>query len=730
MVTMAVPQLMPMSMSPQTRPKEVGHAALQWVRGRRGRVFVLSMLLALVILIVGGASNSKTIATSYQALSSNHQFPSWHSHTGHLPAYFTSPLNPSNASLDLENNSVYHVPSHLNKATPNFHLVMPALEDGIDFCKTSLSAMILNYPPPTIVGLNERFGSEAQKEKAQLKEIHRYLTNDKLVNDEDMMLIVDGKDTWFQLPSDVLIKQYQNLLEDANRRLDRLYGNRYKQTIVFGAKKICRDDEIACHHVPEPMLPFDVYGKKTGKDKSTMLAKHIDSTMLMGPVKDIRRLYGEAVRIIEERKSQFMTVHSVMATIFAKQQMARNMHRGQFKITQATNNLFNWLHPSFSNSITALKEHEQGLTLEEGHEYEMMIGLDYAHALFQPFEYSAHEELLSLRHDGSTDLSKLHHPGTSTPPLTVPIALHNTLLPYWTPDHTRNNPSPNEKPVYIDHLEFQQNIDNLPDRETPWTSTALVQNTYTGTIPAAFHIDDRESFSLPGLAAISDNTPPHAPNISWTSFWYSGHERALLRNYFRLSQSSVGYHNVAVGGDRLWDQRGGRGGVWTAKEGLWLPWGEVDGVCGSVDLLDKIFTDGKGVWLHEADGEKGVEDRRKAEKEYLEALEKKKMNEEEKAKEEILKAKEEAEADGAGESSEGEKNEETTEGDGGLGTESERQQDGGEQNGGDDTGNEKYEADRGGEEDDQLDRESSEQGDNEKTGEEVDSEEDHHDNNE
>ncbi|PVH94296.1 hypothetical protein DM02DRAFT_693476 [Periconia macrospinosa] len=623
-------QLMRISMSQRLQPRGVCHAAIQWVRGRRGRVFVLSMLLGLIILILGCASNAESISTSYQALSSNYQLPSWRSHTAHLPAYFTSPLKPSNTSLELENNESGHIPSHLNKATPNFHLVMPATEDGVEFCKTTLSAMILNYPPPTIVGLNEKFESAEDKEKARLSEIHRYLTSEKLVNDEDMMLIVDGRDTWFQLPSDVLIRQYQHLLEDVNARLLRLYGDRFKQTIVFGATKTCERD-VACQHMPEPMLPSNIYGPDTGKEIRMTPARYLDSTMLMGPVKDLRRLYQEAVQVMEAGESQTRTVQSVMATIFAKQEMARDKHRKKYKITHATNILYNWFDTSIVAVENSQKETEGELTLQEDHEYEMMIGLDYAHTLFQPFENCAKNELLSLFHDESVDLSKHHHKGTPTPPLTIPIALHDSIPPYWTPDFSRNNPSPNEKPVYIDRLEYQEDIDKLPNRETPWESTSLVQNTYTGTIPALFRIDDDESAQLPGLTTA--DTPasrlPLSSNISWTSFWYAGYERALLRNYFRIPQSSVGYHNVAVGGDRLWDQRGGRGGIWTAKEGLWLPWGEVDGVCGSLELLKAVFTDGKGVWLHETEGELGEEERIKEEKEYHEAIEKKKKEQDE-----------------------------------------------------------------------------------------------------
>lgn len=55
----------------------------------------------------------------------------------------------------------------------------------------------------------------------------------------------------------------------------------------------------------------------------------------------------------------------------------------------------------------------------------------------------------------------------------------------------------------------------------------------------------------------------------------------------------------------MWDERGGRGGVWTAGEGEWWAWGEADGVCGSEEQLREVFGDGLGVWLGEGEEEEG-----------------------------------------------------------------------------------------------------------------------------
>jgi hypothetical protein len=509
--------------------------------------------------------------------------------------------------LDLENGKIEEVPAHLNKATPNFHLLMLATDDDDRFCKTTLSAMILNYPTPTIVSFYDDFEDTVRLEKGRLEGVLRYLGDAKRIRDEDLVLVVDGRDTWFQLPSEVIIRQYQNVLDDANKRLARKYGENVMQTIVFGAVKMCEGEDLACGSFPSSMLPNDIYGKETGKDLQRTPARYLDSAMLMGPAKDLRVLYEAAVKIFSEGKSQQQTVQSVMATIFGEQQMARNAQVKRLSKPVPSK----WLdYLGGSAAEIGLVELERNLNATLGEDSrEFKIGLDYSHTLFQPLQHSAPDELIPLIHDNSTDLSRFHHPGTPTPPLTIPFALQQAKLPFWSPDFHTHNPSPNEKPAYIDKLEMNSELDRLKHRDTTWEQIKLIQNTFTGAVPAVLHADNGPPLNV-SRARRSTRKRPVA-DIAWKSLWYATYERALLRKYFRNPQSPVGYHTAAIGGDRLWDTRGGRGGVWTEKEGLWLPWGEVDGVCGSVEQIRNAFGDGKGVWLHELDegmGEKGRDD--------------------------------------------------------------------------------------------------------------------------
>ncbi|KAH8730851.1 hypothetical protein GQ44DRAFT_422039 [Phaeosphaeriaceae sp. PMI808] len=623
---MAGDTMQTMPMSPQQSPAGFGGAMVQWACTRRGRMTLMSVLLFATLLVLGGMKNHEAISSQYHTLSSNYH---WRPYLPHIPSIIHSPFKkPSNTTLQLENGQLTHVPQQLKKTTPNFHLVMPAEKDTDGFCKTTLSAMLLNYPPPTVANLHQDFDSEVQRERAALQAIRQYLHNTKYVQDEDLVLVVDGKNTWFQLPSDVIIKQYARMLEDANARLLEKYGvdkNGYQkinQSIIFAAEKWCEGDDMACAYAPHSILPADLYGNLETLKIANRPARYLDSKMLMGPVRDLKMLYQAALKKLDQKHNQRQTIQSVFATIFGEQQLRRDAEEEQNKPTSAK------IKDLFTGKTTksAPQRKLEAAMFSNTTQYEFSIGLDYTHTLFQPAAYCNEHELVPLLHDNSTDLSKYHNSNSWAQYLALPPALNISNPPFWRIDLAKNNPSPNTKTAYIDKLDFNNELDNLPNRKTPWTNISLLQNTYTGAVPAI--ILDNPMLRL--------NNPEHPPtaNVTWFDMWYSPHKRALLRNYFRTPQSPNGYHNSLVGGDRAWDTRGGRGGVWTASEQVWLPWGEVDGVCGTLNQLRTVFDDNRGVWLHET--ENNGEQKRLDEEQELS----KKKNEEEQKE---LKTKEEQE---------------------------------------------------------------------------------------
>ncbi|KAH5738065.1 hypothetical protein HBI20_015160 [Parastagonospora nodorum] len=633
---MAGDAMQAMTMSPIHSTKELGGAAVQWACTRRGRVLLLTVVFFTIVLGLGGVHNREAISSRYHALQ-------WRPYIPYIPAILQAPFKaPSNTTLRLENGDLTVVPPQLKKTTPNFHLVMPAEKDKDAFCRTTLSSMLLNYPPPTVVDLNREFKDNDQRERETLLGIKHYIENSKYVQDEDVVLIVDGENSWFQLPSDAIIKQYARVLEDANARLLKQYGvdkngfQRYNQSIVFGAEKMCEGEDMACRYAPKSTLPANLYGKTESFDAEDRPARYLNSKMVMGPAKDLKVLYHAALRNLDIHSTREQTVQSVLATMFGEQQLRRDaVVKEETKLPVVA---------GIKDILEGTKGSELKVDLATAPQYEFSMGLDYAHTLFQPLAYAHEDELVALVHRNDTDISDHLHSTSWTKSLDLPRALNESNPPFWRPDlNSKNNPSPNERPAHIDNLDLKPDLDNLPTRTTPWTNLRLVQNTYTGSVPAIL------------LAAAN----PAAANVTWKDMWYYPYKRALLRNYFRTPQSPLGYHNSLVGGDRSWDMRGGRGGVWTATDETWLAWGEADGVCGSVNQIKEVFNDGKGVWLHE--GEAGAEDRRLEEERRvsgeidkngfktdkggkMEAVEKDEEEEKKKKAEEEAKEKQEEEA--------------------------------------------------------------------------------------
>lgn len=596
---------------------------------------LFSVVFLTLMLGLAGIRHSETITAQYHAISEYQ----WRPYLPDRPTLATTLFKtPSATTLQLENGEIDHLPPKLEKSTPNFHLLMTSEKDSNGFCKSTLSAMLLNFPPPTGVNLQQASLRPGHKEWQMLSGIKEYLHNEKLVHDDDLVLIVDGQITWFQLPSDVMIKQYEAVVEYANARLLKKYGvdkdkrPRFTQAIVFGAAKSCDKDSTSCKFAPESILPHGLYGaSKETTSEEDLPARYLDSRVVIGPAKDLRALFDAASSRFQRNNSKKQTMQSVLATMFGEQQLRRDAVLTNGKSALAK--LQGWMGRTPKENAAAERRLESAKATihpEKTHDY--LIGLDYTHTLFQLLALTHYNELVSLKHDNSTNLSSYRHPGTITPHLSLPPTLLASKLPFWSPNLYLHNPSPEtNKPAFIDKLDYDFDLDRLPDRHTSWSDIALIQNTYTGAIPVL-------------VLRPSRNSRAHdlsSDQLSFNKLWFAKHKRALLRQNLRTPQSPNGYHNSVVGGDRFWDQRGGRGGVWTSKEQIWLPWGEVDGVCGTLAHLKEIFDDGKGVWMHEL--ENGGEGQRlKDEEAHRKSLEEKKQKENDREAEQAKKAAEKA----------------------------------------------------------------------------------------
>ncbi|KAL8947786.1 MAG: hypothetical protein Q9222_005971 [Ikaeria aurantiellina] len=486
------------------------------------------------------------------------------------------------------------VPAGTQKTNPSFHLLVPASESNPNLCKTVLTSFVLAYPPPTLVNYGKKFegeGWDKGSHAGKIRGVFDYLNNKKNAADEDMVLIVDGYDVWFQLPPIIMIKRYHQMINEANNRLRRRYGTKsrttkegssmtgmapmYTQSIVFGADKICwpnRRSDPACAAIPYSTLPKDAYGPLTDTDEKAFLnrPRYLNSGTIMGPVKDVRAMYEAAVHKVEKENKGTIGDQFVFAEIFGEQEYQRETQRQSTR--GAGGKWYEWVTNVLGGSDSPLAANQTitNMTAEPGRRYEFGIGLDYESSMFQTMTHSAGDVEFVAYNDSAIVPGILEkHPNLKSTPFGLPVDLQLAHGPLWY-SSPGNHSLDQTDGILLPHSD---RLDDLPE-ELDWFEVPLATNLYSATVPSLIHVNGDKSLL----------------ESWWPSMWFHPYSRALLRRFIRSTQTRKAAQAAAAGGQTWWDMRGGRGGVWT-DNGLWMSWNDV---CKKAE--EEVFMDGKGTW--------------------------------------------------------------------------------------------------------------------------------------
>ena len=497
--------------------------------------------------------------------------------------------------------------SGLVKTSPAFHLLIPASERKTDLCKTLLSAFVLGYPAPILINWGKSFGESeddwAHGHTAKIRGVLEFLNNKASVKDDDLVLIVDGYDVWFQLPPQILIDRYHTLSEQVDRRLKNRYGvktdsngtdhpaQKYKQSVVFGADKICwpnPKEDPACAAIPYSTLPKDAYGPQTDRDRDGFFnrPRFLNSGNVMGPASDVRDIYHTALKKVEEENRGHMGDQLVFAEIFGEQEFQRETKRIASQSTMKE--WMDWLSTTMGTSESPLAANItiNNMTVVPGQRYEFSIGLDYESRLFQTVTHSM-DDVAFITYNSSAFLTSVQatHNGLHGLPLFLPNDLQIAQPPctYSSPGNHTDEAHPDSRTLL---LPYSPNLDTLtPDpsdpRQPSWRQVPLATNIISTSIPVLLHVN-------------GDKSPL---KTWWPRMWFHRFARALLRRFIRSTQGAHAAESAAKGGLDWWDRRGGRGGVWT-DTAEWMGWSEV---CRGHEA--EIFGDGKGEFgKEEGDG--------------------------------------------------------------------------------------------------------------------------------
>ncbi|TGO10343.1 hypothetical protein BTUL_0138g00300 [Botrytis tulipae] len=317
----------------------------------RSRIFFSLIFISSVILIVLGKWHAYKIQHSASQLGS------------YVPEKLAGAFAPYTIIENSEWDDTIPFPNNETNTNtdtnPKFHLVIRARKKSLNLCKTLLTASILNYPPPTLLGfkLKSDETEEKENEASALQEIQGMLDflNGKDMQDDDLVLLLNAN-TWLQLPGEVIIERFLRNRREVNEKLREEYGvekgieagtgmirklgqQKYTQKVLFAARKDCavmdrgeREDVEegkgeSCYGDVIPRFPL--LKDKGGKiDQYREYSRFIESSLAMGKVRDMKTLWSRAWEIAQERdgngkEMKGCSMQEIMAQIFGEQEGRR-----------------------------------------------------------------------------------------------------------------------------------------------------------------------------------------------------------------------------------------------------------------------------------------------------------------------------------------------------------------------------------------------------------------------
>ena len=199
----------------------------------------------------------------------------------------------------------------LSVGEDTLRVLLPATQGDVDLCKTLLTMSILGYPAGHVVAWNETYDHPNQmaggSHLAKIFKTLDYLETLPSTAANDLVLMIDAYDIWFQLPPSILIKRYHAFNAATDARNAQHYpsstpAHTYRQRILFAAGKRCAPNQLhtlACYTLPDSPLPADLYAGNTdtvvGRNKYTShRQRYLNSGYIMGTVSDLLPLFRAA----------------------------------------------------------------------------------------------------------------------------------------------------------------------------------------------------------------------------------------------------------------------------------------------------------------------------------------------------------------------------------------------------------------------------------------------------
>jgi hypothetical protein len=427
--------------------------------------------------------------------------------------------------------------------------------------------------------------TEFERMVDRITRVRNYIKDSKTINDRDFVLIVDGLDVFFQLPPQILVERFQNILRTNNKKMQKKYGfaavqnqnapgapaelvQKYSQRVLFGASKTCytgMESDPGCVSVPESSLPPDVYGWKTDiyHDGHLNRPRWLNPGTVIGQAADLIIIYDEVLRLVHQQKKKNGD-YQALTHMFGRQEVVRELERRR-TTSWPVEMFYNLLGIGDATNISGIS-----VRLETGHRYEYGIGVDYKSELFFN-QILSRNDVEWLKYSNVTKSERLQ--------MEMAVPRESRLL---LPEDIAALSGPFNQTRFAKELttspEWNATLDKLPNPDThSWHTVPLMTNGHSATVPVLAHL----------------NGDPKLRDTWWQKMWFFPWARALLRRYVRSAHGFDAAQSALLGGQDWWDMRGGRGGIWTDDEN-WVTFSEI---CEGQER--DLFDDDLGPWAKE-----------------------------------------------------------------------------------------------------------------------------------
>ena len=446
----------------------------------------------------------------------------------------------------------------------HLHLLVNATSSDQYLCRLLLSTAVLNFPPPILTkwGLEEDDNALIQT-GSKLQKLVNYLDGYSSSEQEDLVLIIDSYDTWFQLGPEVLIRRYFAVIQAADQTLEERVAphiakrHDLRHTVVFQSNKLCSPPDprrVACWSVPMSTIQKDAFAFGPFDDNDLEHAmsdpiharpRWLDSALVIGPVKDVKDIFST---VLVRGSNISASDQEIMGDMFGEQEYSRGLFAPAM------------LHPPLQDS--------QIPDFTEGQKTEYHMLVDYESALYQNVG-SSKEFIEWLWFDGDKGQSREPHraPLEDFHGYELPVDIADSSAPFSTAHLSRRSSyKDTEFSGYGKILTTHNTATDLPMKIT-WRDLPLATNLITKQV----------------IPVISLGAEQGLRNEYWGKMWFFPFAKQLLR---ASKVSGEPIFKEPVNG-RLWwnfdkpqsaseeeiarSTGNGPGGAWS-DHGEWLDW--------------------------------------------------------------------------------------------------------------------------------------------------------------